>query len=251
MIKAFRRKTEAIYAFRMIDLLRKPFKEWEAFELGIIDDDGEVIKRPVTNKEKSKWSRFHTMTASVKKMLDRGPKRKSELNSLWLSYRTLREEYLREEDLSTIESEFPMLVEMVSGDAGGNPDNIAAGKNSGAVVYPGPGGPKKKKVKKMTEMVDFKQFVESLEADKAEALRLAEEEKNKVVEPTSFSLKAIGANSVVVEAVGSDVTSVVLSGKTTHNSVTEAEIKEAFKELGQEGVLAYVKEATKLIWKTC
>ncbi|MGL5579408.1 MAG: hypothetical protein ACRDCE_00320 [Cetobacterium sp.] len=249
-INTFRSKTEAIYAYRLVDLIRKPFNKWEAYDLGIIDADGNVLKRSLLPRERVKWSRFHSAVAEVKKMLSRGPERKSEMQLLWQKYRTIREEFLPDADMSILESEFPMLQEMVSGDAGGNAENIAAGKNSGAVVYPGPGGfKKKKKVKKMAEMVDFKQFVEQKKADELEALRIAEEAANVVIEPVSVTLKAFGMNSVFVESVGNEVTNVVVTGKTSRDNLVEADIKEAFKEHGQDGVLAYVKEATKLVWK--
>lgn len=48
-----------------------------------------------------------------------------------------------------------LVEEVVAGDAGGNPQNIAAGTNSGAIVNKGPGVIGKKK--KVQESEDSKQ----------------------------------------------------------------------------------------------
>lgn len=136
-----------------------------------------------------------------------------------------------------------LISEMVSGDAGGNPDNIAAGKNSGAVVYPGPSS-KKKKVKRMNEVLGFKAFMEGCSMAKKD-----KEIKEAAEAVTSFSFKSFGANHIVVEATQTEIKSVEISGKTARNTVVEADLAEAYKEFGKDGVLSYVKEATKLVWK--
>ena len=141
-----------------------------------------------------------------------------------------------------------LISEMVSGDAGGNPDNIAAGTNSGAAVYPGPGS-KKKKVKRMNEVLGFKAFMEGCSMAKKEKEKKDKEIKEAAEAVTSFSFKSFGANHIVVEATQTEIKSVEISGKTARDTVVEADLAEAYKEFGKEGVLSYVKEATKLVWK--
>ena len=142
------------------------------------------------------------------------------------------------------------ISEMVSGDAGGSPENIAAGKNSGAAVYPGPKTlNKKKKVKKMTEVIRFKAFVEGCHTAKKEKEQKEKELKEKAEEVSSFSFKAFGSNVVVVEATETEVKSVDVSGKTSRDKIELDALKEAYAELGRDGVLAYIKESTQLVWK--
>lgn len=141
--------------------------------------------------------------------------------------------------------------EMVSGDAGGNPDNIAAGKNSGAAVYPGPKTlNKKKKVKRMTEVIKFSAFVESMKAEAAAAIEEAKQLEEQAAVVTKFAFKAFGGNGIVVEATATEIKGIELSGKTSRDSIKEVDLKEAFTVQGQEGVLAYIKEATNLAWKS-
>lgn len=141
--------------------------------------------------------------------------------------------------------------EMVSGDAGGNPDNIAAGKNSGAVVYPGPKTlNKKKKVKRMTEVTRFKAFVENIHAEKQSKIEEATRQEVKANEVSKFSFKAFGSNSIVVEATETEVKFVDVTGKTSRDKIDVAALKEAYSELGRDGVLAYIKESTQLVWKS-
>lgn len=142
------------------------------------------------------------------------------------------------------------ISEMVSGDAGGSPENIAAGKNSGAAVYPGPKTlNKKKKVKKMTEVIRFKAFVEGCHTAKKEKEQKAKELKEKAEEVSSFSFKAFGSNMIVVEATETEVKSVDVSGKTSRDKIELDALKEAYTIHGREGVLAYIKESTQLAWK--
>lgn len=244
-----KRTVDATYAFRFVKLLRKPFEEWDAYQKGIIDASGYTVKKSLSGEDKGHWTKFHRLVAQIKRMIAKGPSSAQNMATLWLAYKTIREEYDLSECIERVEMEYPLLKEMVSGDAGGNADNIAAGTNSGAVVYPGPKTIKKKKVKRMSEVVDFKTFI----AEKHDAVNRAEIEaaelKEKQAEVEKFAFKAIGGNSVVVEANAIEVKSVVISGKTASTKLVEADIAEAAKELGKDGVLAYIKEATQLVWK--
>ncbi|MGL5308221.1 MAG: hypothetical protein ACRC9Y_19210 [Aeromonas veronii] len=141
--------------------------------------------------------------------------------------------------------------EMVSGDAGGNPEKISAGTNSGAVVYPGPKTlNKKKKVKRMTEVIKFSTFVENMKAEAVAAIEEAKQLEEQAATVTKFAFKAFGANSVVVEATATEVKGIELTGKTSRDSISEEALKEAFTVQGKDGVLAYIKEATNLAWKS-
>lgn len=244
-----KRTTDAMYAYRFVKLLRMSFEEWDAFKRGIIDAAGKPIKSKLTDEDKSHWTKFHKLVADIKRMLNKGPSIATDLITLRLAYKTIHENYNLSGCDRVIEKEYPILLEMVSGDAGGDAEDIAAGKNSGAIVYPGPKTIKKKKVKRMNEMVDFKTFI----TEKQDEINLADikaaELKEKAAEVKTMAFKAIGGNTLTVEATETEVQSVIIWGKTASTKLVEADIAEAYKELGRDGVLTYIKEATQLVWK--
>lgn len=142
------------------------------------------------------------------------------------------------------------ITEMVAGDSGGNPNNIAAGKNSGAAVSPGPKTlNKKKKVKRMAEMVNFTQFIENRVLEEKAQEEAQKEKELKLQEVFTVQYKALGANSIVVEATSEEIKNVQVSGHATRSTVIANELAEAYKEHGKDGILTYIKEATKLVWK--
>lgn len=240
-------RRNAKYTLAFLDLLRTPFSQWKAYSKGIIDHTGKTLRK-ADKSERDEWTRFHKMVATIKQVMNRGSVNAPALSKLHRSMKVIKEQY----DVSTCDTElykeFPMLSEMVSGDAGGSPENIASGTNSGAVVYPGAKTLKKKVKRKMNEVSNFKQFVEGLEADKIANELATQEQEAKLNEMFKFEFKSMGGNSVVVEATLSEVKSMDVSGKTTRDSVTLAGLSEAYKE-GKDGIHSYLKESTNLVWK--
>jgi len=56
-------------AYKLIGLLSKPFTDWEAFELGLIDEDGKSIKKLVTTEEKKAFGIFEKMARNIKSLI--------------------------------------------------------------------------------------------------------------------------------------------------------------------------------------
>ena len=76
------RAGDLFYAFRFLKLLVTPFEKTPAFELGIIDKDGKVLKKAVdrtTPDEKSAYTVFHRLVFNIKKLLAKVPGGKSVL----------------------------------------------------------------------------------------------------------------------------------------------------------------------------
>src|SRR6056300_684878 len=74
------RTGDLFYAFRFLKLLVTPFEKTKAFELGIIDKDGKVLKKSkdrTTNDEKSAYTVFHRLVFNLKKLLGKVPGGKS------------------------------------------------------------------------------------------------------------------------------------------------------------------------------
>lgn len=64
------RTTDTVYAFRFLRLLTTPWKKMGAYKLGIIDENGTLIRKPETSAEKSKYNIFHKLVFNIKKMLN-------------------------------------------------------------------------------------------------------------------------------------------------------------------------------------
>jgi len=147
------------YSVRMIRLLKKPFTEWTAYKLGILDGQGEVLRNPKTKEELEAYSPFHRSVRHIKRRLNAVPYMTGYMN-LTSQYDALRSRFnLTEQDHKDIMMNVPLLREaiekaelitdaMVAGDSGGSVENIASGKTTGAITNKGPEVLGKKKKKK-------------------------------------------------------------------------------------------------------
>ena len=141
---------DVVYAYRLATLLGKSFSKWEAHKLGIIDDQGNVLRRPETPREKSHYTKFHSMVRSLKQTIQRfsGGFGTTAL-AVKMGWNAVIKEY-GEPDLSRMplveceeDSDLHKLIEMVSGDCGGDATKIATGEKSGSVTDMGAGQTKK------------------------------------------------------------------------------------------------------------
>lgn len=145
--------TETYLAYKFIRLMQKDFKDWKAYEYGIIDDKGNLLKRPKTDEEKKAYGPMTAAVRSLKKNLSRIPGAQT-----WVTFNSMLSAMqsrigLSEADIEIIQENMKLMLEndgaMVAGDAGGNPIKIASGENSGPIVNKGPQimGKKKKETK--------------------------------------------------------------------------------------------------------
>jgi len=58
-----------LQAYKFAILLSRPFTEWDAFKLGIINEKGEILKRPVTSEERNSLDTFENLVRKIKKLL--------------------------------------------------------------------------------------------------------------------------------------------------------------------------------------
>ena len=78
------RTADLFYAFRFLKLLVTPWDKTEAYELGVIDDSGKVIKKSKDSKtpqEKSAYTVFHRLVFNVKRLMSKVPGGSSRLAS--------------------------------------------------------------------------------------------------------------------------------------------------------------------------
>ena len=74
------RTGDLFYAFRFLKLLVTPFEKTKAYELGIIDKDGAVLKKGrerSTPDEKSAYTVFHRLVFNLKRLIGKVPGGKS------------------------------------------------------------------------------------------------------------------------------------------------------------------------------
>jgi hypothetical protein len=87
--------------YEFIKRLVKPFETWDAYKLGIIDKDGNVLKKKgtlETPEENNAWGRFDILVANLKKLLAKIPGGSSKLATIAAAtYLLLKEEQLNEE----------------------------------------------------------------------------------------------------------------------------------------------------------
>lgn len=63
------RTADLFYAFKFLKLLTKPWTETKAYELGLIDNKGKVLKKAKTSDEKSAYTVFNRLVFNVKRLL--------------------------------------------------------------------------------------------------------------------------------------------------------------------------------------
>jgi len=141
--------------YQFLKRLVSPFKNWDAYKLGVIDADGKVIlpKEERTTEQDRSWGYYDRLLANLKKLLGKIPGGKTRIASFAAALLLLREENLDPDDLDYLEeclhdymNHVDMLMEEV-------PTNIA-GSGSVAGIGVGddgePGIKKKRKTKPLT-----------------------------------------------------------------------------------------------------
>lgn len=75
------RIADTIYAFRFLRLLTTPWAKTNAYKLGILDKQGNLIRKPQTSKEKAVYNYFHRLVYNIKRLLNKIPLGKSTVAS--------------------------------------------------------------------------------------------------------------------------------------------------------------------------
>jgi len=86
------RAGDFFYTLRFLRLLTTPWKKTNAYKEGIIDDNGKVIKKPETSKEKAVYNTFHRLVYNLKRLLNKLPFGKSTIASYAAALFLIKEE---------------------------------------------------------------------------------------------------------------------------------------------------------------
>jgi hypothetical protein len=100
------RTADLFYAYRFIKLLVTPWEKTEAFEFGIVDDNGKVLKKTSalkTSEEKAAYTVFHRLVFNIKRLLNKLPFGKTKLASWATALFLIKEETdMTEEEIMNI-----------------------------------------------------------------------------------------------------------------------------------------------------
>lgn len=61
--------TNTYISYRLIKLLSTPFEKWKACDLGIIDKEGNILRKPETSQEKDAYSTFEKIVRNIKRAI--------------------------------------------------------------------------------------------------------------------------------------------------------------------------------------
>ena len=75
------KSADLVYTLRFLRLLTTPWEETNAYKEGLIDAEGNKLKKPSTEKEKSVYNTFHRLVFNIKKLINKVPGGKSKLAS--------------------------------------------------------------------------------------------------------------------------------------------------------------------------
>lgn len=117
------RVVDNLIAFKILYMLVTPFEKTEAYKFGIIDKEGNALKKSKdlkTNAEKDSYTNLDRLVFSLKRLLGKVPGGKSQLASIVAAYWLVKEAYVNrtsvtQQDLQStidlIESKGITLVE--------------------------------------------------------------------------------------------------------------------------------------------
>ena len=95
-------------AYQFIKKLSTPFKDTQAYKLGIIDEKGKVLKKrsSLSSKEKESYKLMDTLVFNMKKLLEKLPGGKSKIGTLAAALFLLKEDNVNEDTLEVLFIEF-------------------------------------------------------------------------------------------------------------------------------------------------
>lgn len=85
-------KISTFYAFKFLRMLTKDFRDWKAYELGLIDEDGNTIREAETKEEKEALNSFNKIVKNIKKQIEKVPGLGSTLGSFAAAAYLMKEE---------------------------------------------------------------------------------------------------------------------------------------------------------------
>jgi hypothetical protein len=112
------RLVDNLVAYRILSMMIKPFTDTAAYQLGIIDEKGNNLKKSstlTTSKEKDAYTYLHRLVFNMKKIINRLPGGDSKLKNLVTAFFLVKEYYESgDRSLSLMEDRYERLLEKVN-----------------------------------------------------------------------------------------------------------------------------------------
>ena len=91
-------QVDMLVAYKFIKILTTDFEDTDAFKLGVIDKDGNILKKrkDLRGDERTSYTIFHTLIWNLKKLMMKVPGLKSKLGSYASALFLLKEQYNKE-----------------------------------------------------------------------------------------------------------------------------------------------------------
>lgn len=84
------------FVYKFAKFISMDWEDWEAFKLGIIDAEGNVIKKNrTTPEEKNNYTFFHRLIRKLKQLMEKIPGMESKLGKAAAAYFLFKEEMVR------------------------------------------------------------------------------------------------------------------------------------------------------------
>jgi hypothetical protein len=101
--------SDSFITYKIIKALTTPFEKWDAFEMGLIDKNGETLKAAQTKKERETLPKWLLVVKNLKKLLGKLPGGKTKLGSFASALWLMKEE-LQIDDITQLEEAFVKII---------------------------------------------------------------------------------------------------------------------------------------------
>jgi hypothetical protein len=103
------RIVDNLLAYRILSLLVRPFKETEAFKLGIVDENGKILKKASTlqtTQERDAYNYLTRLVFNLKRILMKLPGGENRLKSIIAAFYLVKECYEKKSSASFLEEKY-------------------------------------------------------------------------------------------------------------------------------------------------
>lgn len=112
------KELDRIYAIRVMTILLKSFEDQKAYELGLIDDKGNLIKNPMTQDEMESCTLLHRLCFQLKQIINDLPSGNFRLKKIAIAMALLRNKLIptmfqESAEFPNIKNEYLRLVNTV------------------------------------------------------------------------------------------------------------------------------------------
>jgi hypothetical protein len=107
---------DAVVTYQFLKLVSQPFNEWKAYELGIIDEDGNTLRKRRSLKtlaEKNAFTSFHVVIRNLKRIIEKTQFGRSKLVSFAAALFLIKEdrENIKEYSVEELTEQLNRIVE--------------------------------------------------------------------------------------------------------------------------------------------